>query len=355
MKITSGTTDQFLYFVALDATDLKTRETGLTSFTVYRSRNGAAAVAMTTPTVNETDATNMQGVYELLLDEDMTIGAGNDDEEMIFHITQASMAPVDRVIDLYRPKITVGETVGATSGAIDDVTLVATTTANTDMRGTDSANTVVPPSVSQFNARTLVAADYFDPAADAVANVTLVDTTTANTDMRGTDSAATATALATVDGNVDAILVDTGTTIPAQISALNDVAATDIVSAGAITTLSGSVVNVDLVDTTTVNTDMVGTDGANTTAPDNAGITANGVAIAALNDITAADVLVAGDIDGFNLEDSQKIILSAAGGKLSGAATSTNILRAADDSKARITATVDSDGNRSAVTLDGTG
>ncbi len=48
------------------------------------------------------------------------------------------------------------------------------------------------PTVSEFNARTLVAASYFDPAVDAVANVTLVDTTTTNTDMRGTDSGALA-------------------------------------------------------------------------------------------------------------------------------------------------------------------
>jgi len=37
------------------------------------------------------------------------------------------------------------------------------------------------PTVSEFNARTLVAASYFDPAADAVANVTLTATTTAVT------------------------------------------------------------------------------------------------------------------------------------------------------------------------------
>lgn len=43
----------------------------------------------------------------------------------------------------------------------------------------------------------------------AVDNVTLVDTTTTNTDMRGTDSAATATNLATVDTVVDAIKVKT--------------------------------------------------------------------------------------------------------------------------------------------------
>ncbi len=52
----------------------------------------------------------MPGVYELLLDEDMTIGSGNDSEEMAFHITHAGMAPVTRTIELYRPKITAGET-----------------------------------------------------------------------------------------------------------------------------------------------------------------------------------------------------------------------------------------------------
>ncbi|MEE9223056.1 MAG: hypothetical protein V3V40_06325 [Nitrosomonadaceae bacterium] len=63
---------------------------------------------------------------------------------------------------------------------------------------------------------------------------------------------------------------------------LNNLAATAIVSAGAITTLSGAVVNVDLVDLTTTNTDMRGTDGvdtatmrgtdgANTVVPDAAG------------------------------------------------------------------------------------
>ncbi len=39
------------------------------------------------------------------------------------------------------------------------------------------------PTTAEFEARTLVSASYFDPAADAVANVTLVATTTTNTDM----------------------------------------------------------------------------------------------------------------------------------------------------------------------------
>lgn len=94
----SGTTDQYTYFVAVDSTDFTTRETGLSSFTVYRSRDGGPSTAMTTPTVNETDTTNQPGVYELLLDEDMTIGAGNDVEHMVFHITATGMAAVTKEI-----------------------------------------------------------------------------------------------------------------------------------------------------------------------------------------------------------------------------------------------------------------
>ena len=48
-----------------------------------------------------------------------------------------------------------------------------------------------------------------------------IPTVTTNTDMRGTDSAATAANLATVDSNVDAILVDTGTTIPDQLDSMS--------------------------------------------------------------------------------------------------------------------------------------
>ena len=119
MRIPSGVVDQYIYFVAVDATDLKTRETGLATFTVYRSRNGGAAAAYTTPTINETDVTNMPGVYELLLDEDMTIDAGDDSQEVCLHITHAGMAPVTRTFELYRPKITAGETVTAANGCAD--------------------------------------------------------------------------------------------------------------------------------------------------------------------------------------------------------------------------------------------
>jgi hypothetical protein len=91
-RIASGTVDQYVYF----------RSTaGATSFSVYRSRNGAAWAAMTTPTVTEGDATNAPGVYQLLLDEDMTIGAGNVTEHMAFYVTAAGMTPVFLEVELF--------------------------------------------------------------------------------------------------------------------------------------------------------------------------------------------------------------------------------------------------------------
>lgn len=56
---------------------------------------------------------------------------------------------------------------------------------------------------------------------------------------------------------------------------------------------------------------------------------------------------------GLTLRQSQRLIASASAGKVSGLATTTVIFReAVADSKARITATVDVDGNRSAITTD---
>lgn len=74
----------------------------------------------------------------------------------------------------------------------------------------------------------------------------------------------------------------------------------------------------------------------------------------AIGAVTAA-MLAAGDVDGYTLEETLKLCLAALAGKLSGAATTTITIRAADDSTDRIVATVDADGNRSAVVLDETG
>lgn len=67
------------------------------------------------------------------------------------------------------------------------------------------------------------------------------------------------------------------------------------------------------------------------------------------------DASTDGDIDGYTLEEAMKICLAALAGKVSGAGTTSITIRSADDGTDRIVATVDSNGNRSSVTLDGAG
>ena len=107
MIVYSGDITKYLYFIAFDAIDLITRETGLTGFAVNRSRNGAAEVAMTTPTVIEIG----NGKYALLMDEDMVIGIGNDAEEMVFDISVAGMVDVTVSITLESAKVKVTDIV----------------------------------------------------------------------------------------------------------------------------------------------------------------------------------------------------------------------------------------------------
>ena len=68
-----------------------------------------------------------------------------------------------------------------------------------------------------------------DTILDARASQTSVDDVPTNSELTTALSGlATASALATVDGNVDDILTDTGTTIPAQISALNNISTAQV-------------------------------------------------------------------------------------------------------------------------------
>ncbi len=61
----------------------------------------------------------------------------------------------------------------------------------TQIDDTITGNTIILdiPTTAEFEARTIPTADYFLFGSDSVANVTLVNTTTNNTDMRGTNSA----------------------------------------------------------------------------------------------------------------------------------------------------------------------
>ena len=120
MKLVSGTTDQYIYFVALLAGE---RVTGLSGFTVFWSRNGGAATADASVTVNETSSANMAGVYEYLVTEGTTIDAGDDTQEYVLQISKTGMDPVTRVIEIYRPKITVGNTLTISASGISEVNI----------------------------------------------------------------------------------------------------------------------------------------------------------------------------------------------------------------------------------------
>lgn len=218
MRIPTGSTDRYIYFVAVDATDMKTREAGLDTFTVWRSRNGLAAVAMTTPTINETNATYMPGVYELLLDEDTTLTAGNDTEEMVSHITHAGMAPVTRVVELYRPETTEGHTLSVTSGVCDHVQLVdlCDTTATITNLPTGFAAATFPSAVASTTLSASVLTDIEDAVLDA--------------DLSGHAVAGTAgvalTDIGTVKTATDKLAFTVANQVDANIQSINDATVT---------------------------------------------------------------------------------------------------------------------------------
>jgi hypothetical protein len=159
----------------------------------------------------------------------------------------------------------------------------------------------------------------------------------------------------TVDGNVDSILVDTDTTIPGLIAALND--------------LSAAEVNAE-VDTalTDIHLDHL-------LAADYDPASKPGTATALLNELVESDSGVSrftenaleqapgGVGSGMDLDDTLegsitvgdafRIVLAVLAGKSTGGGSSSLAFRDVADTKDRVVATVDSDGNRTGVTRDG--
>ena len=83
-------------------------------------------------------------------------------------------------------------------------------------------------------------------------------------------------------------------------------------------------------------------------------VNANETKIDALNDITVADI-IAGVTDGsYDLQEMMRIMFAALSGKSSGGGTTTLTFRDSGDAKNRITAIVNSSGDRTAMTLDAT-
>ena len=139
-------------------------------------------------------------------------------------------------------------------------------TIKTDTKIVSELNDVLGPTVAAFEARTIVAASYFDPATDAVATVTTLTNLPAITANWLT---ATGIAASAMNGKGDWNIGKTGYSISGAITTLDgleNVAAADIVSAGAITTLAGSVVTTTNVtnqvsaDITAISGDSVAAD-----------------------------------------------------------------------------------------------
>jgi hypothetical protein len=170
----------------------------------------------------------------------------------------------------------------------------------------------------------------YPQTADHTAGIAAIPTTA----MRGTDSAATAAAMSTAQSDLDKITGSDGATLataqalyapnkvvpdaagvaPTAVEVRQEMDSNSVDLNSIIANQTAINDNVLLIDTaamrgtdnaatsakqdtmeTTLNaiptTAMRGTDGANTTTPDNAGISSNGAAIAALNNISIADVL----------------------------------------------------------------
>ena len=156
------------------------------------------------------------------------------------------------------------------------------------------------------------------------------------TPMRGTDDASLASVLASKIPNI------------LNTTALGNIGIdwANIENKTAIVDLSETIIK--LCDTVTANSDMRGTDSANTTTPPTANQNAS-----ALLDLTDG-VEPASSGTERTVREAFRLILAGVVGKLAGAETTSITIRDTNDTKNRISASVDANGNRTSVTLNDT-
>jgi hypothetical protein len=165
------------------------------------------------------------------------------------------------------------------------------------------------------------------------------------------DARASQASVDTVDANVDAILVDTGTTLQAELDGIQATVdailldTAEIGAAGAGLTALATQTSVNTVDTVVdaILADT-GTDGVVVAAASK-----TGYALSAAGVDAVLDEVVEG---AYTFRELLRGIAAATLAKASGLETTTAVFRDLGDTKPRITATVDADGNRTAVTLD---
>tara|TARA_R110002167_G_scaffold58432_4_gene165580 strand:+ start:6079 stop:7194 length:1116 start_codon:yes stop_codon:yes gene_type:complete len=301
-----NTASQHVSFIAIAVADGSAVTTGTP--TVYLSLDGATQATSTST------ATHLgHGVWILDLTQAET-NADNLAAVMVLSTAINSFAQAfPYVLADFKANVSGLSTFDPTADTVANVTLVATTTTNTDMVGTNGANTVAPDNASI----TLILADTADLQANQGQWLTATGFNTIAPDNAGIAAIKVKTDqfAFTIANQVDANSI-TGS---GDATAANQTAITNAIAA--LNDFDAAADTVSLVTTCSNNTDMRGTDSANTiapdntsiaailvdsadlqanqgnwltatgfntTVPDNAGIAANGVAVAALNDFDPA-------------------------------------------------------------------
>jgi len=268
MYLRQSTAQTFRFGQFLDATDGVTEETGLTITPALRrlSKDGAAFAAASGSTNATADS---DGWYSAILTTTDTDTVG----ELILNVqVPATHLPV--WMRFYVLEESIYDGLFAASSTYTAQTGDSFARLGAPAGASVSVDIADVPTVAEMNARTLVAANYFDPALDAVANVTLVATTTTNTDMRGTDGVDTAAmrgtdsaALAssfnfTVAGQVDAnAQYWNDTVISAALETAIDIRTEMDSNSTRLATLAGGIIEGSTSGTpttTSTNTDLTG-------------------------------------------------------------------------------------------------
>ena len=287
--------------------------------TAYISKDFAAGAATNDVNPTEMDATNMPGWY-------------------VFDLTQAE---TNAEVIVLAPK-------SSTSGVVLDQAQVFTQDAAISSRASQTSVDDVP-TVVEFEARTLVAADYVvvsdlpsvPTASDnATAAAAAILATPAN--KLATDATGAASANVTMQGGVAVAAADANGNIPVNIKTIKG-------SLAAVDGLAGLSEWYDAESYVAV----LGQDirDAMKLAP-SAGAPAAGSVDAKLDDIltTIGSEIVEGT---YTRDDILRIIAAALAGETSGSGTPTVTITGLDGATTRITATVDGNGNRTGMTLDG--
>lgn len=356
MQITNATTPT-LVFLLVSSTDDKTAVTGVTP-TVQLSKNGGAfAGATNSPSeiangwykvALTTTETNTDGALII-----RATGTGADEWRDVHQVLTTN--PAD-VVSIANNAITAA---AIADGAIDAATFAA---------GAIDAAAVATSAVSEIQSGLMLAASYSaPPSAAAIAAavwdyLTSAATTVGSLGKRIADNLTGdayarlgAPAGASVSADIAAIQAKT-TNLPSSPAAVGSAMtlATDAVNAAAVATSAVTELQAGLMLA------------ASYTAPDNTSIAAIKAKTdnlpaspAATSDIPSAAANAAALLDsadgvetGLTPRGALRLISAALAGVLSGAGGSTVTIRNVGDTKNRIQATVDSDGNRSAVTTD---